>query len=147
MTTLVTKKTKSMQTTLIGKILTFRKNHTLRETGKKFNITGERVRQIQISNLKSKKLCYIHNKYYFNKCLFCLNFKNYSQEMNKLDYSHILLEVSRQANNKKRDYVSVQRRIYLIKRLHEQHNQSFSEIARLLKKHHSTISYLYHRNK
>lgn len=128
---------------LNGKILEFRKKHTLEETGNRFDITGERVRQIEF--LIKRKRCLIHNRYFYNKCSFCLDVKNYKLYMERLDYSSLLLEIKKEAKNKRRDYLSTQRRIYLVKRLYDKGEKSFTEIAKMLDRHHDTIKYLYNK--
>lgn len=122
------------------KILTFRKTHTLLETGKKFNLTAERVRQIE--QLKDRQRCDKHKRYFYNRCSFCLN-EFYKDYLDKLSYGQILKEVEKEAKNKKRDWVSTQRRVYLIEFLRIKYEKSFAEIAKLLKRDQSTIIYLY----
>lgn len=129
--------------TLISKIISYRKNHTLSETGEKFGITGERVRQILYT--KYQKRCRVHNRLYYNKCSYCLN-RAYKTWMEKLDYRMLMVEVDKEAKNRKRDWLSVQRKMYLVRRLHDKHEKSLIEISNLLGRNYSTITNLYDKS-
>jgi hypothetical protein len=124
-----------------SKVIEYRKTHTLKETGKKFNITGERVRQIIF--VTNRKFCLVHNRFYYNSCAYCLNIKKYAQFMKKLDYDFVLYQVKEESSNRKRDYMSVQKKVYLVKVLKNKYNKSFKEIAVLFNRHISTIKNLY----
>lgn len=124
----------------IDNILNYRKHHTLEETGAKFGITAERVRQIQFT--KHRKKCKVHNRFYYNKCSYCLG-TQYKTLLRWADWRFIENEVKREAENRSRDYLSVQRRIYLIEVLYERYNKSFTQISIMLKRDRSTIVHLY----
>jgi len=124
----------------IKKILEYRKTHTLLETGKKFNLTSERVRQIQ--HLKNRKRCKKHERFYYNTCSYCLS-ENYRLLLNNLTYDGILKEVKKEVKNRKRDYLSVMRRVYLIDILYNRYTKSLIEISKLLDRDYSTIANLY----
>lgn len=128
------------QLQLTKSISDFRKTHTLSETGKKFGLSSERVRQIGLT--KSRKRCSTHNRYYYNACSHCLSV-TYKTLLYSSDYAFIEKEVKKESKNRKRDFLSVQRRKYLIQILHEMYGMSFSKIGLLLKRHHSSISNLY----
>jgi len=128
-------------TSKVKKILEFRKKHTLQETGDKFNLTQERIRQLEF--LKHRKRCLVHNRYFYNKCSHCLDLKNYKLYMEHYDLPMLLKEVIKESKNRKRDFLSTQRRIYLVKRLRDKYEKSFNEIARLLDRDYTTIKYLY----
>ena len=119
-------------------IALYRKTHTLLETGRKFKLTAERIRQI--GNLIERKRCLKHKRYYFNYCSHCVveTYKNVLQNAH-----FILNEINKARANKKRDYVSIQKRIYLINYLYTKEKKSFREIAVLLDKDLSIIKYLY----
>jgi len=125
------------------KIRAFRKNHTLAETGEKFKITSERVRQILLE--KSRRRCRVHNRLYYNKCSYCLALK-YKQHIQNLSEPFLLYEVNKEKANKKRDYLSTYRRTCLVEVLHDKWDKSFAEIAKLLDKDYTTITYLYQKN-
>ena len=135
------KNSKLQQTKLISRnktIALYRKTHTLLETGRKFKLTAERIRQI--GNLIERKRCLKHKRYYFNYCSHCVveTYKNVLQNAH-----FILNEINKARANKKRDYVSIQKRIYLINYLYTKEKKSFREIAVLLDKDLSIIKYLY----
>ncbi len=123
----------------ISSILKYRETHTLKETGKKFNLTSERVRQIQ--HLKDRKFCPKHKRYHFNSCSYCLG-ESYRLLLNKLTYVDILKEAKKECKNRKRDYLSTWRRIYLVEILYGRYTKSIGEISELLCRDYSTVSYL-----
>lgn len=123
-----------------NKIVAYRRNHTLEETAQKFGITSERVRQVHL--LKDKKYCTKHDRSFYNKCSYCLG-ERYKNFLRFSLYENVLKEVKKERDNRKRDYLSVQRRIYLIKRLRDIHHHSFKQISVMLQRHISTIKYLY----
>lgn len=123
----------------ISKILDYRKTHTLAETGKKFNLTSERVRQIE--HLKNRKRCEKHNRFYYNSCSHCLSEK-YRLYIKWLPKAELLKEVSKEAKNRKRDYLSTMRKAYLIEILFNPFLYSYSDIAKLLARDYSTIANL-----
>jgi len=125
------------------KILEYRKTHSRQETAEAFNLTPERIRQIDFS--VTQKRCPTHDRLFYNSCSFCLA-ESYKKLIRFSDLTFILNEVEREAKNRKRDYLSTQRRIILIQTLRERYEKNFSEIARLLRRHHSTIMYLYYDN-
>lgn len=131
----------SQPTKLISKILKYRKTHTLAETGKKFNLSSERIRQLEFS--KHKKRCKVHNRLYYNKCSYCL-IHHYKKYVNYLDDTGMALECRIQSKNTKRDYLSVSQKAVLVKRLHDVKEVSFGVISKLLiKRHISSIKNLY----
>lgn len=119
------------------KILKYRKTHTLAETGKKFNLTSERIRQIEF--IKDRKRCLKHNRFYYNKCSYCLMDKNYRAFVRKLDRESFMKEAYKEARNRKRDDMSVLRRIILIGVLYKKYKYSVSTIASVFQKDRSTI--------
>lgn len=125
------------QTKSTSKILKFRETHTLAETGKKFGLTAERVRQI--GKLKDRKRCEKHKRYYFNSCSHCLG-ESYRTYVNKLNTKDFYKEITKERKNRKRDYLSVWRRIYLTQRL-LWHGHSVADIAKFLKRDYSTIKH------
>lgn len=126
----------------IDLILNFRRHHTLKETGERFKLTSERIRQIQLT--KHRKTCKEHNRFYYNSCSYCLA-KNYEQFLMQLDYAALEKEVVKESKNKLRDYLSVQRRAYLIEILFVKFQKSWTEIALMLNKDRSTIIHLYNK--
>jgi hypothetical protein len=126
-----------------NKIISYRKTHTLQETGDKFNLTQERIRQIILT--KNQKRCKIHNRLYYNKCSHCL-LKSYQRLVDGMTYKEITNEAKKEAKNRKRDYLSVQRRAVIIKMLIYRWKRSVSEIARLLERDRSTITHSYDTN-
>lgn len=121
-------------------ILSFRKTHTLQETGDEFKLSQERVRQILLS--KNQKRCKVHNRLYYNRCSHCL-VEIYEKMLSWMKYDDLIQEATKQSKNKKRDYLSVQRRIYLIKILRNKYKRSFGFISTVLNKDVSTINHLY----
>jgi hypothetical protein len=127
-----------------GNILEFRKTHTLQETGDKFGITGERVRQIEL--LKNRKRCAVHDRWYYGECSHCIELKKYRAFVKTLSKDSFMKEVRREGWNRKRDFISTQHKIYLIKILIENYNiSSVSEIARLFLRDRTTILHLYNK--
>ena len=131
----------SSKTSRIENILSFRAHHSLRQTGEKFGISGERVRQIQM--LKHRKRCKVHDRYYYNTCSHCF-IGSYVKLINFSDLNFILNECKKESKNKSRDWLSVQRRVVLIKVLRIKFNYSLSKIAGLLSRDSTTINHLYH---
>ncbi len=130
---------KTKSTSKVEKILEFRNTHTLAETGKRFKLTAERIRQIE--HLKDRKRCAKHKRFYYNTCSHCLG-ENYRGYLNKLNYEQILKEVKKERKNRKRDYLSVWRRAYLVEVLYMKYTKSYLEISELLQRDYSTISNL-----
>lgn len=131
--------TKSIRTTYrskIKEILAYRKFHTLKDTGKKFHITGERVRQIEM--IKHRRRCAVHNRYFYNKCSYCLAM-SYKKMLSFMKYESVEKEALKESRNKKRDYLSVQRKIYLIDILYNKFSNSYSQIAVKLNRDRSSI--------
>lgn len=123
-----------------SRIINYRKNHTLAETAAKFNMTAERVRQIHF--IKHKKFCTKHNRSFYNRCSYCLG-ENYKNVLRFATYAFVLNEAKKEKKNRKRDYLSVQRRVYLVQRLRNTHGHSFKTISIMLDRHLSTIKSLY----
>lgn len=121
-------------------ILNYRKNHTLKETAFKYGLTAERIRQIAF--IRHQKRCEKHNRKYYNKCSHCL-VESYEDLLDENGYDFVIEQCKKEAQNKKRDYLSVQRRIYLIKCLYDDYKASFTRISVLLDKDISTIKHLY----
>ncbi len=124
-------------------IIEYSKNHTLTETGEKFGITSERVRQIKLT--KFRKRCSIHNRLYYNKCSYCLA-RQYKIMLRWMDYHQIEKEIEKESKNRKRDYLSVQRKAYLTEALMKRFNNSISQVASKLKRDRSTIVNLYNKH-
>lgn len=124
------------------KILTYRRNHTLKQTGIKFNLTSERIRQIEFT--KDRKRCKVHNRFYYNKCSHCF-VMGYKKIIWKMSDAAVEYEIEKEALNFKRDYLSVQKRVYLIEILFKKYKNSISEIARKLNRDRSTINHLLKR--
>jgi hypothetical protein len=102
-------------------------------------MTSERVRQIELT--KHRKRCKVHNRYYYNKCSHCLA-ESYMKMILDMNLYDVLKEVQKEANNRKRDYLSSQRRVFLIKVLFEEYEYSFTDIAEMLHRDRSTIIHL-----
>jgi len=127
---------------LIFKILKYRKTHTLEKTGQKFNLSGERIRQLELQKYRYR--CKKHDRYYYNKCSFCF-VEKYKLFIEKMDYEFLLNEIKKEAKNHKRDYISIEKRKYIIRKLYDNYGKTFSEIGRLLNKHYTTIMNLYYK--
>ncbi len=125
--------------TLIQTILTFRKTHTLKETGKQFKLSPERIRQITL--LKYRRFCKEHERFYFNRCSHCA-VKDYVKMLNGLSFRQLEDICKKESKSRKRDYVSVQRRVGLISLLHKKFRLSLVNIAQRLHRHPSTINHL-----
>jgi hypothetical protein len=69
--------------------------------------------------------------------------ETYKNVLQKQNIHFILNEINKARANKKRDYVSIQKRIYLIGYLYVKERKSFREIAVLLDKDINVIKYLY----
>lgn len=121
------------------KIIEYRKKHTLAETGKKYGITAERVRQICL--VKHQKRCVKHDRFYYNSCSHCLS-ESYVAFIRRLSTGQLYDEVKKEANNRKRDYLSTRRRIELI-RLMKEMGLPFPYISGCLKRDSSTVRHLY----
>ena len=124
---------------LVQTILTFRKNHTLQETSDTFGITSERVRQValEVNRLRCSK----HNRYYFNSCSHCAA-DTYATLVKQYTYKQLLVDVEKEKKNRKRDYLSVQRKKALINVLYNEYGYSFLKIADMLGRHYSSIANL-----
>lgn len=133
-----------MSTKYHSNILTYRKTHTLAETGKKFNLSSERVRQIEF--IKHRKRCSVHKRYFYNKCSYCLNIKNYTKYVNNSTFKELLKESYREAKNPKRDYLATMKKSLLIKRLYDVEMLSFTHLSILLNREYSAIKNLYRKN-
>ncbi len=131
---------------LNGRILEYRKTHTLKDTGIKFNLTSERIRQIQF--LSKRKRCLVHNRYFHNRCAYCIQATSYKRYVNNFEYFiDIVDEAHKEAKNKKRDYLSVQRKVYLAKRLHEGWNVPIPQLAIIFDRDRTTIINLLNKAK
>jgi hypothetical protein len=118
-----------------------RKNLTLREIGLEMGVTAERVRQIL--NKKELKLCKKHNLHFAVRCKYCFQEANYKSLLkNHLKKNGLEAEIRRLAKPGRKAEVIVQKKL-LIKKLHDEIGLSFNAIAKLLKRDHSTISFLY----
>jgi hypothetical protein len=126
-----------------GNILEFRKTHTLQETGDKFDITGERIRQIEL--LKNRKRCTIHDRWYYGECSYCTELKKYRAFVKNLNYDSLIKEVAKEGENRKRDFVSVERKLYLIEILDKDYHTSFPEMVRLFRRNRMTVLHLFNK--
>jgi hypothetical protein len=123
-------------------ILNYRRHHTLEQTGLKFNMSGERVRQIQL--LKNRKTCKIHKRYYFNRCSYCVGMK-YKDFLRWQNYAFIEKECAKEAKKARRDYLSVQKKTYLIEILRDRYSKSWQQIAIMLQRDRTSILNLYNK--
>ncbi len=122
------------------KILEYRKTHMQKETAKKFVRSAERIRQIE-----HLKKCNIHDIQYYDKCPSCINsveLKKYAKFVENLDQKSLMEEVSKEAENRRRDFISTQKRVCLIKILKENYDFPLKEIANYLKRDRTTVRYL-----
>ena len=124
------------------KILEFRKTHTLEETGERFGITGERVRQIELND---RKRCVVHDRWYQKECHYCSELNKYRTFLKSLNYDSLMKEVGKEGKNIKRDFISVQHKLYLIEILVKNYHKSFLEIVLLFQRDRTTILYLYNK--
>ena len=117
--------------------------HTLQQTGDKFGITGERVRQIE--DLKNRKKCAIHGRWDDGECRYCVELNTYRDFVKNLDRDSLMKEVAKQGENKKRDFVSVERKLYLIEILDKDYHTPFPEMVRLFRRDRTTVLHLYNK--
>jgi len=127
----------------------------LSEIAKKFKISNERVRQIlllpktnwtnYIVNVVNVKYCKTHKKTYLTSCQYCKIKKEYKKRINKLADKFLEIECQRLSRPDRRAEIVCQRKM-LIKYLRDKHRLSFLEIARLLKRDHTSVSSLYYKN-
>ena len=118
-----------------------KKDFTLKQIGDKFGVTGERIRQIL--DKKKPQYCRKHNIQFTSKCKYCYQETHYQKLLKSNLRKHNLdEEINRLAKRDRRGETIVQRKL-LIKKLHDELKLSFSAIGRLLKRHHSTIIWLY----
>ena len=113
------------------------------ETGRKFGISSERVRQIEF--LKLRKRCKVHNRYFYSNCVYCLDYKNYHNQIKNLDKASFMQEVYKEADNRQRDALSVQHKTFLIKEMKDRYTMTFSQIARELQRDRTSIRNLYYK--
>jgi hypothetical protein len=71
--------------------------------------------------------------------------EKYKLFIEKMDYEFLLNEIKKEAKNHKRDYISIEKRKYIIRKLYDNYGKTFSEIGRLLNKHYTTIMNLYYK--
>ena len=118
-----------------------KKDWTLKEIGSKFGVTGERIRQIL--DKKKPQYCRRHGLQFMTKCKYCYNETHYKALLQSNIRKHNLEEeIMRLSKRDRRGETIVQRKL-LIKKLHDELHMSFCAIGRLLKRHHSTIIWLY----
>lgn len=122
------------------------KGMKLREIGKRFGITQERVRQILCSGIKTS-ICKKHPKIHFiEKCRLCKveedrkKFKVLLKESSKQS----ILDEIRRLQGRGRTKNSVLRRCLLVRLLRDKYKLSFLFIGRLLNRHYSTIIHYYY---
>ncbi len=120
-----------------------RPRFTLRQIGNKFGITSERVRQILLRMRRKYEQCRRHGVLYFGTCRHCINEKSYKKKLRDMG-PEIKAEIARLAV-KGRTGEMVQERNLLIQHLVEKKGFSFSRVAQLLHRSHSTISKTYKR--
>jgi hypothetical protein len=63
-----------------------------------------------------------------------------------MKYDELVKEATKEAKNKKRDYLSVQRRVFIVKALRDKFKMSFMSIAVILNKDLSTIKSIYDKS-
>jgi hypothetical protein len=114
---------------------------TLKRIGDRYGVTSERIRQIL--NKKKSKYCEKHKVQFVTKCKHCFQEANYKKVVKGTIKKHNLeKEIARLSKKDRRGEIVVQRKL-LIKKLHDELHMSFNEISRLLKRHHTTIAWLY----
>lgn len=107
-----------------------RKTKTYQEIGKKFGISGERVRQvIQGEERKESKLKYVQEQYIKN--------------LDKILKANLFDEIERLSGRDRSADIVMQRRA-LVRKLKDEYGFSFREIAFVLKRDHTTIIHLYY---
>ena len=114
------------------------KGKTLREIGYQFSMSSERVRQII-----NEKYCPRHKIQYQGICKYCTNetmFKKVLSSTPKKGMDEQIKKLSK----KGRGAEDSLRRTMLIKKLKDEYKWTFSDIARKLKRHRTTVSHLYY---
>lgn len=118
------------------------KGLTLKEISDDTGITSERVRQI--IQRRGHQYCSVHNIYSENKCSRCNIKENYVAKIKQIAANNLMDEVARLSKPDRQKEVVVQRQA-LIKLLKDDYGFSYFEIARLLERDHTSISYLYNK--
>ena len=128
----------------IEELKKYRENHTLKEVGKKYNLTSERIRQI-INPIKLK-ICEKHKTRFVNFCLLCFIEKEYPKILNKIikDPQKIKLEFIRLSKSDKTK-ITVLQKVLLIKMVVNKLNKSILEVSKLLRKDYNSVKYLYEK--
>jgi len=119
-----------------------KQNKTLNFIAQKFSVTVETIRRQLNYNYCDK-----HKNRYSNRCYFCnkeIIELEYNKKINKLSKSGLLAEI-RKLSKPNREEELVIKRIKIIKKLHNELNFNFSQIAKLMRRHHSSIINLYYK--
>lgn len=122
-----------------------REGRTLFEIGEFLNprITRERVRQILSE--PAWNYCRVHKRKYFRHCIHCTTESDYLFTLNKVLSKigkNLITECERLSIQSRSKTLVIQRQM-LIKKLRDKVRLSYQEIGFLLKRHHSSIMYLY----
>jgi len=119
-----------------------KKGSTLKEIGDAFGISQERVRQL-ITQKKYKK-CFSHHIKFLILCPYCEIKNSYLKILSRIiKNSRSLLYEAKRLSELDRKKVSIIQKAIFIKTVKNSLHYSFNKIARLLKKHHSSIINLY----
>ena len=121
-----------------------KKKNKLDDIGVKYNITGERVRQIIARGGSKSKYCSIHNSnYYSDLCDYCEIEMNYMKVVDKLIRKNLQIELKRLSVRDRDKKLTLQRAI-LISKLYDELDWNFSKIGNKLDRDRTTISYIYY---
>ena len=123
------------------KIKELSKKFTRKQLANKFKITSERVRQILVDYHLKLPYCKIHKRCYKSYCSLCYLLAYYPKLLKR---NHINEEV-RLLKKPDRTIETVYARALLVKYLVDNKKMKYSEIGRLLKRDHSTITHLYNK--
>lgn len=123
-----------------------KKGFTLGRIAKRYKITNERVRQILLPKvILETSYCKSHKKTFLTVCQYCEMEREYKKRINKLAKQSLETECIRLSRPDRRVDIVIQRKI-LVKYLRDRYKMSFPQIARLLKRDHTSISSLYYKN-
>ena len=118
----------------------------LSKIAERYKISSERVRQILLPKLSiDANYCKTHKKTYLTSCQYCEIEKQYRGRINKLTDKFLKVECRRLSRQNRKADIVLQRKIF-IKHLRDKYKLSFPQIGRLLKRDHTSVVALYHKN-
>jgi hypothetical protein len=114
---------------------------TLQEIADMFGVSAAWIGQV----LKPRERCAIHGIGYTTRCYRCAWQDELDNAVRRAKRDGMMAEI-RKLSMRDRTHGTVVRRAMLVKKLHDDYSLSFVNIGKLLKRHHTSVLKLYHKN-